>query len=371
MGKKRTNGDGSMRKRPDGRWECRVTIGILPDGKPKFKYLYGKTQKEVKEKLTEFQRDIDDGIIDLGVCFDEWAQAWYVGYKDSVAASTYEGYRYTLRILIEYFGSTKLKEIKALHVETFLKKMKAEGKSQSSITKFRGMLFQIMNKAEANDMIRKNPVRFAEKMRFKESGKVKEAYTREEIKHLMLNLPVDRIGLSIRVMLGTGMRSQELLALEPKHIELDGSVIHVRQAVKLVKGKVVVGTTKSRDSIRDIPVPKEIKPYVLALRTYGEHSDREDGFIWEGKTEGQPANPSWFRKSYRKAISQVPDVRELTPHSCRHTYVTQLQSIGVAMETIQRLAGHASINMTDHYLHLHDDVKREAADKLGELFRFS
>lgn len=149
MGKKRTNGDGSMRKRPDGRWECRVTIGILPDGKPKFKYLYGKTQKEVKEKLTEFQRDIDDGIIDLGVCFDEWAQAWYVGYKDSVAASTYEGYRYTLRILIEYFGSTKLKEIKALHVETFLKKMKAEGKSQSSITKFRGMLFQIMNKADA------------------------------------------------------------------------------------------------------------------------------------------------------------------------------------------------------------------------------
>lgn len=48
-------------------------------------------------------------------------------------------------------------------------------------------------------------------------------------------LPDDRMGLSIRLLLGTGMRMQELLALEPQFIEEDGSVIHIRQAVKVVK----------------------------------------------------------------------------------------------------------------------------------------
>ena len=68
-------------------------------------------------------------------------------------------------------------------------------------------------------------------------------------------LPDDRMGLSIRLLLGTGMRMQELLALEPQFIEEDGSVIHIRQAVKVVKGTVSIGSPKSKDSIRDIPVP--------------------------------------------------------------------------------------------------------------------
>ena len=53
----------------------------------------------------------------------------------------------------------------------------------------------------------------------------------------------------------TGMRSQELLALEAGHIEPDGSCVHIRQAVKQVKGTVFVGATKSATSVRDVPIP--------------------------------------------------------------------------------------------------------------------
>lgn len=86
------------------------------------------------------------------------------------------------------------------------------------VTQCRGMMFQIMNKAEVNDLIRKNPVRFAEKMKRKDSVKRKEAFIAEEVMLLMQLLPDDRIGWSIRLILGTGMRTQELLALEPRHI---------------------------------------------------------------------------------------------------------------------------------------------------------
>ena len=75
----------------------------------------------------------------------------------------------------------------------------------------------------------------------------------------MEDLPEDRTGLSIRLRLGNGMRSQELLALEPRHIEEDGSVIHSRQAINMVKGTATVGRPKSRDSYQDVPVPLNLR----------------------------------------------------------------------------------------------------------------
>ena len=85
-----------------------------------------------------------------------------------------------------------------------------------------------MHKAEANDLIRKNPVRFAEKMKAHKPVKRKEAFTQAEVKILMEQLPDNKVGHTIRLMLATGMRTQEVLALEPQHIEPDGSCIHIR-----------------------------------------------------------------------------------------------------------------------------------------------
>jgi integrase len=145
------------------------------------------------------------------------------------------------------------------------------------------MMYQIMHKAEANDLIRKNPVSFAEKMRKKEEpGEEKEAFTAEEVSILMDQLPNDRIGLSIRLMLGTGMRGQELLALEPCHIAEDGSQISIEQAVKLQKGTVVVGAPKSRDSYRTIPVPQSLRWCAVALR----QTDKK--YIWESRKKDSP-----------------------------------------------------------------------------------
>lgn len=103
-----------------------------------------------------------------------------------------------------------------------------------------------MHKAEANDLIRKNPVRFAEKMKAHKPVKRKEAFTQEEVKILMEQLPDNKVGHTIRLMLATGMRTQEVLALEPQHIEPDGSCIHIRQAVNMVKGKPHVGPAQDR-----------------------------------------------------------------------------------------------------------------------------
>ena len=116
------------------------------------------------------------------------------------------------------------------------------------------------------------------------------------------------------------MRMQELLALEPQFIEEDGSVIHIRQAVKVVKGTVSIGSPKSKDSIRDIPVPLNVRSCAIKLR------DTTDQFIWESPKTGLPCNPTHFRDVFRKSLEEAGDVRfshrtaAATPmcRRCRH-----------------------------------------------------
>lgn len=257
MPKKRSNGEGALRKRQNGLWECMIMTGFQPNGKRKYKSFYARTQREVLQKVKDYQTAIDSGldVTKREPTFAEWAQTWYDGYRDQVSPTTYEGYGYTLKTLSKAFGAMPLRSIKAADVEAFLRELTADGKHQSQASKCRGMMFQIMRKAQANDLILKNPVELADKTRQKPQKSKKDSFTAEEVRALFKCLPHDKTGDSIRLLLLTGMRSQELLALEAGHIEPDGSCIHIRQAVKQVKGTVFVGATKSATSVRDVPIP--------------------------------------------------------------------------------------------------------------------
>ena len=84
--------------------------------------------------------------------------------------------------------------------------------------------------------------------------------------------------------------------------------------------------------------------------------------------QDQPCNPDWFRRKFKEAIGEIDGVRVLTPHSCRHTYVSQMQALGVDLPTIQSIVGHADIDMTQHYLHVQDNIRQQAVERFSEAF---
>ena len=362
MAKKRSNGEGTIRQRDSGRWECTIMIGYQDDGRRKRKTFYGKTKTEVQKKIREYQVAKENGELPSAeYSFPAWADIWYENHKDNVKPTTQENYRYTLRILKDHFERKQLADIKAMDIEQFLKKLRRDGRSDSCLAQCRGMLYQIFNKAEANDLVKKNPVRFAEKMRKRPPNR-KEAFTAEEVKLLLENLPEDQVGWGIRLMLCTGMRTQELLGLEPRHIAEDGSTITIEQAVVMEKGTAVIGPPKSYDSYRTVPVPRSVQYCARMLRAV------DTKFVWERGKVNMPCNPSYFRKKFKEEISSVEGVRLLTPHSCRHTYVSQMQALGVDLATIQSLVGHADVDMTKHYLHVQDPVRVAAISKFNAEF---
>ncbi len=81
-------------------------------------------------------------------------------------------------------------------------------------------------------------------------------------------------------------------------------------------------TAEAASSVQDVPVCAAYRDMVKSLRSECQP------FLWTGKDNSQPCNPSNFRKHYRLAMAQMPGVRCLTPHCCRHTYVSQLQAMG-------------------------------------------
>ena len=362
MSRKRANGEGSLSQRKNGTWQCQIMIGWKADGTRDIRTFTGKTQKEAKAKRDEFMRKRKDGqLTGEDMRFDEWADIWFANHKDNIKPTTQESYKYTLRILKDHFGRRMLADIRAMDIEQFLKKLRNEGRSDSAIAQCRGMLYQIFRKAVANDYLVKNPVEHAEKMR-KGPPKRKESFSPDEVRLLMENLPEDKVGWSIRLMLATGMRTQELLGLEPRHIAEDGSTITIEQAVVRIKGSIAIGTPKSYDSYRTIPIPEMVQYCARNLR------DTDRKFIWEVGRKDLPCNPSHFAKQFRLAVGSVEGVRVLTPHCCRHTFVSMMQMLGVDIETIQNIAGHAEIDMTRHYLHVQEPRRLDAAQRFSDAF---
>ena len=168
------------------------------------------------------------------------------------------------------------------------------------------------------------------------------------------------LGNSIRLMLGTGMRTQELLALTKDDIAPDGSTIRINKAVKTVNGISKLGPPKNKRSNRIIPVPDKYIPYALYVREHGSQP-----FLWTLSYKRALCGVGTFRRKYKRLLAKIDGVRVLTPHCCRHTYITRLQAQGVPMETISRLAGHSDTDTTDGYLHISLDTLSQAVEKLN------
>jgi integrase len=373
MAGKRSHGEGTIHQLPSGKWRGLVMDGYTNTGKKKMVSFICETKKQVVEKIRDYKTQQSQGMkINENYEFSEWADKWYESYKGQVQPSTYSNYRYTLNILKRLFGNIPIKDILPMQIAHLLNKLYREGYSKSQITKCRAMLIQIFDAAESNMLTIHNPARKAKPIKdisdFDYNNNYdKDAFSQDEIKTLFEKLPNNLIGHSIRLLLSTGMRVQELLVLAPDDISIDGSVININKAVKTVDGKAMMGPPKSRRSIRSIPVPPECQSSALFLR-----ENARGIFVWSTSIQHPIYSVGSFRSKYYNTLKEIPEVRLLSPHCCRHTYITMLQAKGISMETIARLVGHAKISTTDGYLHVSIDTLSNAVNELNnEFIKFS
>ena len=127
---KGVKGGGTIRQRPDGRWEARYTLGIDPGtGKQIQKSVYGKTQREVRQKLTAITAEIDSGTYQepCKMTVNEWLDIWLRDYQIGVKDSTAYLYERQAKLYLRpVLGSIPLETLKAHTIQRLYNSLSQE-----------------------------------------------------------------------------------------------------------------------------------------------------------------------------------------------------------------------------------------------------
>jgi integrase len=119
---KRAHGEGTITQRADGTWMGQISLGYDDQGKRKRKTVYGKTQKEVREKLDEIKRQVATSTYsDTKFTVSAYLQDWLRGKERELAPKTCEGYHtYVHKHLIPRVGNIQLTKLTPMQIQNAL-----------------------------------------------------------------------------------------------------------------------------------------------------------------------------------------------------------------------------------------------------------
>lgn len=161
------SGAGSIRQRPDGRWEARLTLGYDEGtGKRKTLSIYGSTQKEVKRKLTEKLRQLDTNtyIADDKRTIAQYLDAWFAEFIEPTqkpyTITTYRGI--IKNHLKPNIGAVRLCDLTTEQVQKMVRKLVSAGKAPKTIKNVLTVLNSALEQAVKAQTIQRNPAKYAE-----------------------------------------------------------------------------------------------------------------------------------------------------------------------------------------------------------------
>jgi integrase len=369
--KRRGHHEGSIRQRADGTWEARVS---LPNGKrPSF---YGKTRREVQDKLRAALRDVDAGVdlsagkMTLAAYCDKWLSA---SVKPAVKVKTYEGYESIVRVrVVPRLGRKSLTQITPLDLQNLYSDLGAAGLSNRSIHHTHRVLHRAFAQAIRWGLLTRNPCDGATPPTPRRHEM--KVLTQDQVAHLLDATTTHPASALYVLAVTTGMRQGELLGLRWSDVDLDGARLTIRRSLQRQReaGLVFIEPKTSR-SRRPIVLSQRA---VTALR---DHRKRQvqtrlaAGPRWQDQDlvfsvgDGGPLDPSYQTAIFKEALrtAGLPPIRF---HDLRHTAATLLLTKGVHPKVVSEMLGHATITLTlDTYSHLVPAMHGQAAAAMDDL----
>ena len=172
--------------------------------------------------------------------------------------------------------------------------------------------------------------------------------------------------LGIYICLSTGMRIGEVCALKWSDIDLGTETIHVNRTIEriyIIEGderrtELVIGTPKTKNSIREIPISKELIKLIRPLKKLVN----DNYFVITN--EAKPTEPRTYRNYYKQLLKQL-DIPDLKFHGLRHSFATRCIESQCDYKTVSVILGHANISTTlNLYVHPNMDQKKKCINKM-------
>ena len=397
MGNKKTTknarGAGTIRKRADGRWEGRYSVGFDPKtGKQIQKSVYGATQKEARQKLTQIIGEIDEGeyLEPSKLKLGDWLDIWLNEYCEDKKYSTVKGYRAKVKKHIKpQLGDIPLGKLTTPEVQKFYNRLLkppdgSPGSSPKTIKNTHGVLSKAMSVAVVNGYIRRNPCQGVILPRM-EKREV-EPLTDDQVALLLqLGEKDEEYGILLKVILLTGLRKAEALGITWDCVDFRRGVIRINKQLQkrpLKDGGVMFTSLKNGKGRVLKPAP-----YVMELmkKRYEQQIQQKEeaSFAWVGwHTEaehrtalafttifGTPLQPQTTYNHFKKLAIEIgaPNARV---HDLRHTYAVLSLQNGDDVKTVQGNLGHATAAFTlDVYGHVSEAMKEASSSRMEQYVR--
>jgi len=365
--KRRGHGEGSIKQRPDGRWEARIS---LPAGKRKS--LYGKTRREVQDKLRAALRDVDAGL-DLtagrqtvGQFLDRWLAD---SVKPSVRPSTFQSYAGHVRNHLKpSIGYHPLAKLTPQHVQAMMIAKTAAGLSPRTVQYLRAVLRRALGQALKWGQVARNVATLVDPPR--SAPRPVQPLSAEQARAFLAFTATDRLGPLFHIAITTGLRQGELFGLRWEDVDLVNGALHVRHALQRIDGELRLVEPKTALSRRTVTLPpsalvilKTHRTRQLEERLLAGSRWRDGGYVF-ASTIGTPLEPSNVTHRFQRLLRDagLPHQRF---HDLRHCAASLLLAGGVTPRTIMGILGHSQISLTmNTYAHLSPALEHEAARAL-------
>ena len=356
-------------KRKDGRWEGRYKKGTSANGRTLYGSCYGKTYREVKEKLELCRQNTcverkNSGSVKL---FGDYCDEWLCMNRSKVKESTVVKYQSAFKNHIKpFFGGCKPEAITSEMTAEFVDQIIHTKRLSPKTAKDLAVLFKTVLKYAAKNS---ESMKIIDVAMPKTTPKQIRVLSKEEqqrlIRFLMKEMNPFKFGVLFALM--TGLRVGEVCALRYGDVDLEERTVTVRETMQRIrntdgtgsKTKIILTAPKSHTSARVVPLTSNA--YELCKTTLDTASP--NAFLLTGSEEIL-IEPRVLQ--YRiKQFSAACGIEDMHFHVLRHTFATRCVEVGFEIKSLSEVLGHSSPRITlERYVHSSLEFKRQNMTKL-------
>jgi integrase len=370
--RRRGNNEGSITQRKDGRWEARISLGT-----GKRHALYGKTRREVQDKLKAALRALDGGQPPvpqretLGQFLSRWLED---EVKRTRRYRTYESYCSLVRVHIDpALGRRKLALLGPREIQGFLNEKQDDGLSASTVKYLHAVLHRALGQAVRWGLAQRNAASLVTPPRVvREEVKV---WTPEEARTFLNAIDGHRLEALYSVALAVGLRQGEALGLRWDDVDLAGATLTVRRQLQRVDGVFQLVETKTDRSRRTVALPTFAVAALRAHRSRQLEDRMLAGQDWQGDAwglvfmtrRGTPLDAKNVTHRFQDLLARL-GLSRMRFHDLRHACASLMLAQGEHPRVVMETLGHSQISMTmNTYSHVIPALQREAASRMDRL----
>lgn len=382
---RRNYGEGSIYQRKDGRWVAKYRDESM--SKPR--YLYGKTEAEVKRKLRGLKRDAVRGVAECKkALFSDYVEKWLYTFKiTSVERSSFDKYESVYDLHIRPgLGCIQLGSIRSADIQKLINR-KSRTYSYSVVKKIRLLLTEVFQYAYAEGDIAKNPmtnVVMPKRSQFKPAKEIiiledEEVRALEEVakRKNKQGRPVLTHASLIVFMVHTGLRCGEVLALQWPDVDFERKTVTVNKSLTRVKDRGqgndshkrinYVKSTKTESGKRTVPLNSKAIEALRDLQAVYKECGITGSRVASSKNN-TPLNNGRMHLLLDRMLKHAKISKPLTVHQLRHTFASRALKAGVSISVVSKWMGHANISTTyNTYIHVLESERLEAETLLDAM----